>query len=260
MASGVSLTSASTVGAASGSITGLAEDFNQFLNLLTVQLQNQDPLDPLDSNEFTNQLVQFTQAEQLINQNQNLEELISLQASNATSSALSFVGLDVSYLGNRIFSDGQSPQEINYGLSEEAAELDIFIRNDVGEIVRTLTGPTAAGSQQVIFDGLDDNGDPLEEGLYTVEISAIDQAGNGLSSSIAVTGLVTGIENVNGQIDLVLEGNIGLPISNVLTAQLPLGATSSTLTQDSGDPSDTSTTGDTSNTSDIPDDSQDTTL
>lgn len=75
----------------------LAEDFDQFLNLLTTQLQNQDPLNPMDSNEFTNQIVQFSQVEQAINTNQKLDSLVSLQLASISGAALNYVGMDISY-------------------------------------------------------------------------------------------------------------------------------------------------------------------
>jgi len=87
----------------------LAEDFTQFLTLLTTQLQNQDPLSPLDSNEFTNQLVQFSQVEQGINTNSKLDDLLSLQLNGAATSALGYVGLDVQYVSAEVsLEQGQS--------------------------------------------------------------------------------------------------------------------------------------------------------
>lgn len=221
MVSNATLTNALAPTQAQQDVTTLAQDFDEFLMLLTTQLQNQDPLDPLDSNEFTNQLVQFTQAEQLINQNQKLDDLISFQSQSATSTALGFVGLEVSYLGNRLFSDGGSPQDINYGLSEQASQVDIFIKDEAGKVVRRLDGTIGLGSNQVTWDGLDDAGQPVEPGVYDVEIAALDQSGEALNTSLAVTGVVTGIENVNGRTDLILRGDLGLPVGNVLAAEIP---------------------------------------
>ena len=84
----------------------LATDFSQFLSLLTTQLQHQDPLSPMDTTEFTNQLVAFTGVEQQINTNQKLDSLVSLQLGNAMGSALGYVGLDVSYISSEFYNDG----------------------------------------------------------------------------------------------------------------------------------------------------------
>ena len=94
----------------------LAEDFSQFLSLLTVQLQNQDPLSPMETNEFTNQLVAFTGVEQQINTNQKLDDLVSLGLGTSFSASLNYVGLDVSYLSSETFFDGSNPVEFSYAV------------------------------------------------------------------------------------------------------------------------------------------------
>ena len=91
----------------------LADDFQQFLTLLTTQLQNQDPLSPMDSTEFTNQLVQFAQVEQSINSNQKLDDLVALQLSSISSVALGYVGMDISYISSDMHNDGTNPVEVN---------------------------------------------------------------------------------------------------------------------------------------------------
>src|SRR3974390_2835673 len=78
---------------------GLAGNFNEFLKLLTTQLQNQDPLSPMDTNQFTQQLVQFSSVEQQINMNTQLSTLISLQQTAQTAQAASFIGATVTVNG-----------------------------------------------------------------------------------------------------------------------------------------------------------------
>src|SRR3546814_14925611 len=94
MVSGVSSSTdaSASSSAASSAATSLAGDFNTFLTLLTTQLKNQDPTSPMDSNEFTQQLVQFSQVEQQIDMNKNLETMISLMQSQQNSSNLNYVG------------------------------------------------------------------------------------------------------------------------------------------------------------------------
>jgi len=106
----------------SNSSAQLADDFDQFLQLLTVQLQNQDPLNPTDTAEFTNQLVAFSGVEQQINTNQKLDNLVSLQLSNTFSSALGYVGLDASYVSSEAFYDGSNDVKINYAISGDSAD------------------------------------------------------------------------------------------------------------------------------------------
>lgn len=90
-------------------ISNLAENFDNFLTILITQLQNQDPLSPMESNEFTSQLVQFTGVEQQVLQNKNLEELIRLQSANQTLSAVSFIGKLVEATGDtNTLTDGEA--------------------------------------------------------------------------------------------------------------------------------------------------------
>ena len=110
MASDVTLTSTATSAAKTqAQSVKLAEDFTQFLTLLTTQLQNQDPLNPMDSTEFTNQLVQFSQVEQSINTNQKLDDLLALQLGGLSTVALGYVGMDVTYTSTEMNWDGAHP-------------------------------------------------------------------------------------------------------------------------------------------------------
>src|SRR3954468_21748675 len=86
--------------------TTLAGNFNTFLTLLTTQLKNQNPLDPLDTNQFTQQLVQFAQVEQQMKSNDQLQTLVSLQQSAQATAALS-------YVGSTVVLDGSSTQMTN---------------------------------------------------------------------------------------------------------------------------------------------------
>ncbi len=94
-------TTAATTATSSSSTTGLGSDFKTFLTLLTTQLKNQDPLSPLDTNQFTSQLVSFSQVEQAINENDKLANLVSLQTTNQTISALPLVGHTIQYSDNQ---------------------------------------------------------------------------------------------------------------------------------------------------------------
>ncbi len=91
------------------SLASLSENFDAFLTLLTSQLQNQDPLDPMDSSEFTNQLVQFSAVEQQIQANQNLETLIQLQNAQSAANAVGYIGKDVEVPSSQIMlQDGEA--------------------------------------------------------------------------------------------------------------------------------------------------------
>lgn len=208
----------------------LAEDFSEFLQLLTIQLQNQDPLSPMDTTEFTNQLVAFTGVEQQINTNQKLDSLVALQLGNVMGSALGYVGLDASYVGSEFFSDGTAPTTINYALDGQAVDITIRIENEQGEVIYEEAGATAAGSQEFIWDGTDSFGNPVEPGTYSVRIDALDIDDNAVGSSTVVEGRVRGVETQNGQVFLLI-GERAVSLGNVLNVSQPEEDTTQSTTQ-----------------------------
>lgn len=199
---------------------GLAEDFQQFLTLLTTQLQNQDPLSPMDSTEFTNQLVQFSQVEQQINSNQKLDSLLALQLSSISSVALGYVGMDISYVSGEMNFDGDTPIDINYALASEAITAKVNIYNDEGTLVYTADAPKNTGTNKFTWNGKDTNGNDLDAGTYTVKIDALDKTDKAIENSTVVTGRVRGIETQNGVV-YVLVGERAVSIGNIVNATLP---------------------------------------
>lgn len=242
MTSDVTITgSASNAQATQQQSISLAEDFSQFLTLLTTQLQNQDPLAPMDSTEFTNQLVQFSQVEQQINSNKKLDDLVSLQLASVSNVALGYVGLDISYLSAEASYDGEMPVTINYSLSDEAFDAKISIYDENGDLVYNGTVPKEAGRHEFIWDGATTGGAPVDPGTYTIKIDAIDVNEDPITASTAVSGRVRGIEQQNGVV-LVLVGERAVPISNILQARVPT-ATTPTDTTEGTDTENTDTEG-----------------
>lgn len=206
----------------SGQSAKLSQDFDDFLTLLTTQLQNQDPLAPTDSTEFTNQIVQFSQVEQQINQNNKLDQMLSLQLAGTSNVALGYVGLDVGYLGDLFYANGVDERQINYVLQGNAVSSKIHIKDaETGEVVRTLDGATTAGNHKVVWDGKDENGDPVDPTNYRVSVDALDSDDQAIATSTAVSGRVVGIESINGVIQLLLEGDAIVPVSSIINAKEP---------------------------------------
>jgi flagellar basal-body rod modification protein FlgD len=198
----------------------LAKDFDQFLTLLTTQLQNQDPLSPMDTNQFTQQLVSFAGVEQQINSNQKLDSLVQMQLSNAFSASLGYVGLDVSYLSNEIAYDGKGTSTVNYALDKAAKTVTVNILDESGKVVFSGPGQTNTGSNKFVWTGKTTGGAPLPAGTYTVKIDANDETGAIVKSSTVVTGRVRGVETQQGVIHLLV-GQRAVPMANVLNAALP---------------------------------------
>jgi flagellar basal-body rod modification protein FlgD len=198
----------------------LAEDFNQFLTLLTTQLQNQDPLDPMDSTEFTNQLVQFSQVEQSINTNSKLDDLVSLQLGSISGVALGYVGMDVNYISREFNFNGETASKVNYVLPRDAVESNINIFNEAGELVFSDTVPREAGPNEYVWNGQTNGGSIAEPGTYGIQIAAVDNDGNPIENSTVVSGNVRGIESQDGVIFLLV-GERAVPLGQVVNASLP---------------------------------------
>lgn len=207
----------------------LAEDFTQFLTLLTTQLQNQDPLNPMDSTEFTNQLVQFSQVEQSINTNQKLDDMLALQLGSLSTVALGYVGMNVTYTSAEMNWDGTNAIDVNYALTSEAkiAKVNIYDENNV--LVRSMTSPVSAGAHKMTWDGKDNNGNVMEAGTYSVKIDAADKDSKPITTATAVTGNVRGIESQNGVIFLLI-GERAVALNSVIQATTPPAAMTTTET------------------------------
>ncbi len=196
---------------------GLADNFDTFLTLLTEQLKNQDPLSPLDSNEFVGQLVQFSGVEQQIAQNRNLESLINLNAASSATSAVGFIGKEVDVLGSRVDLQNGSAKW-TYTSANDADSVTILVKDTNGKIVFQTQGQTGAGNQSFTWDGRDNAGTQLADGAYDLEVSALDTSGNLVSTSVSTTQVITGAD-FSGSEPALLVGNTRLAFSDILAVR-----------------------------------------
>jgi flagellar basal-body rod modification protein FlgD len=163
-------TSAST---AIGGMQSLAGDFDTFLQLLTTQLQNQDPLDPLDTNQFTQQLVEFASVEQQVNMNTNLQTLISPQQTTEATSALQFLGSTVTASGSTATLSNATGSPASWSINAAApATAHITITNSSGRTAFTGTATLSAGTQTFSWSGQGNSSVTWPDGKYTMTISA----------------------------------------------------------------------------------------
>jgi flagellar basal-body rod modification protein FlgD len=170
----------------------IGNNFNSFLQLLTTQLQNQDPLSPLDTNQFTQQLVQFSQVEQLLNMNSSLNTLISLQKASQSSDALNYVGANVVASGGTAqLTGGQATWSFS---AAKPATATITITNASGQLVYSQNTTVSAGAQSFNWNGLDSNGKRQPDGAYTISVTAQDATGQPVSVSTDVQGVVSSVD------------------------------------------------------------------
>jgi flagellar basal-body rod modification protein FlgD len=200
-----SVTSTGTAAKSGSALSSLSNTFDDFLLLLTKQLEHQDPLSPLDTNEFTQQLVSFTGVEQQLATNSKLDDLINLQLGNQAIGALGFMNTSVEVASDQIWL-GNGASTVTYDLSHAATQAQIVIRDQSGQIVRTASLPTQAGAHTFEWDGTDNGGGALPDGIYKIEVQAIDADNAPVAASTGFKGTVTGVELDGGDIALTIGG------------------------------------------------------
>jgi flagellar basal-body rod modification protein FlgD len=195
--------------------TGLSQNFNTFLTLLTTQLKNQDPLSPLDTNQFTQQLVSFSGVEQQINTNKNLQQLIALQGAGESIAALPLVGQNIEYNAPTApLANGQA--NFVYDLPSKTSATALTVVNANGNVVYTQSGDTTAGTHAFSWNGKTNAGVQLPDGNYTLQIQAVGAGGDTVSPGIASIGTVSAVGVQNG-IATFTVGGMSIPLSELVT-------------------------------------------
>lgn len=177
-----STTTSTATSASATAQNQLGVDYNNFLKLLTAQIQNQDPLQPMDSTQFVSQLAQLSQVEQAVQTNSNLETANTTLSSISGIASLGLVGRDVTVASDKIELSGGAGQT-SYELAATAASVSATITDANGNAVRTLTGlsTTADSKIPLSWDGRNDLGQTVSDGVYHVAIKALDGAGKTVS-------------------------------------------------------------------------------
>jgi flagellar basal-body rod modification protein FlgD len=182
-----------------------------FLSMLLVQLQYQDPLDVMSQSEFTAQLAQFSQLEQLQRINETIGSSISGNAllTNSLNNTLATTLIDRTVLanGNRVMlEEGEDPR-LAFELSDEAVSVTVEIYDEDGDLVRTMEYDNMdEGRHVVTWNGEDDAGRDLSSGEYTFKVRAADGAGSTVGATTYVQGTVDAVRYVNGQAILIVDG------------------------------------------------------
>ena len=199
-----SSSSSSSLSSSTG--TTLAGNFQTFLTLLTTQLQNQNPLDPLDTNQFTQQLVEFASVEQQLKTNDQLTTLVSLQQTTQATQALGFVGKTAVVSGNTAaLTSSSATWQLNV---PSASTVNISIANSQGQTVFTGNYPANAGNgQPFTWNGQGNDGTQWPDGQYTMTATAADSSGNPVAIATQVGGTVSSVDltqtppllSINGQ-------------------------------------------------------------
>ncbi len=223
-ANAASSASSGSSSTSSDALSSLTSNYNQFLTLLTTQLQNQDPTSPMTSDTFTSELAQFAGVEQQIQTNTNLTQLLSLNQDNEVSQGTSLVGRQAVASSSQLpLQNGSAELQISPASAETVG---IAITNSAGSVVKTQTLSLPAGTTNWTWNGQDDSGDTLSDGNYSAAVVTQDSSGNTTAVPFSVVGTITGIsKDASNGVDVDM-GASTIDMSNV-TSLLSSGTSGS---------------------------------
>lgn len=197
----------------------LASNFETFLALLTSQLKNQDPLSPVDSNQFTAQLTQMAGVEQQLLTNELLKSLVSAQGGGSLESAANYIGKEATAAWSATkFTDGEAAW--SYEIAANAASAKLEVVDGSGNVVWSGDAPDkTTGVHEFSWDGEATRGNDGEEGqVYSLRVVAKDASGGAIDAQVLTQGRVTGVEMYDGEVFLTV-GNSILPMSSLIALE-----------------------------------------
>lgn len=216
VSSALTATAAKTAtGSANTARASIAQNFDAFLGLLTTQLKSQSPLDPLDTNQFTQQLVQFAGVEQQLKTNESLTALLSSSKASTVTSALGFVGATVTADGSTSrLAEGKA--EWTLQVPRTASSAAVTVTDSAGGVVFTESRALSAGNQPYVWRGRTSTGAVAPDGDYKLTIAARDASGQTVAVKTEIAGTVTGVD-VSGSEPVLSIGTLTVPVSMVKT-------------------------------------------
>ncbi len=207
----------SNTGSDNSSRQTLSADMNTFLTLLTTQLKYQDPMDPMDTAEFTNQLVQYSSVEQSIQTNEKLDTLLSLNIANLGAQAVSYIGKTVQVLGDVMpLENGKA--KATYTLDKDVTAVTITVKDMNGKVVYSEQGKITSGTHEFTWNGKDSNGNQLEDGAYQISVSTKVPSGETNASVMTtVFGKVTGVASDENNVYVGLGDSVTASLGDIVT-------------------------------------------
>jgi flagellar basal-body rod modification protein FlgD len=193
-------------------LSGLANNFSDFLSMLMTQLKNQDPSSPMDASQFTSELVQFTNVEQQIGTNSNLKQLIQLTQASQIEQSASMLGKPVTAASTQLTLQ-KGAADINFN-TETAEPVVIAVYNSAGTQIQTASLKTAAGANGWHWDGKSATGTTMPDGAYKVTVTAVGADSAASQIPFTVTGTATSVMNNSGTVQVQM-GGLTLPFSAV---------------------------------------------
>ena len=195
-------------------VLNFTQNFDTFLTLLTTQLKNQDPLAPTDTNQFTQELVSFSQVEQQIKTNSQLTTLLNNQASAETISALPSIGRTIEYQSNQGALQNGSVT-FSYTLPSTAANVTLNILDPRGNIVASAQGDPSTGKHSFTWNGQNASGLQLADGTYSLRVLAVDSKNQQITATTTATGTIDNVSVTNNAPTFDVSG-ISVPFSQLV--------------------------------------------
>jgi flagellar basal-body rod modification protein FlgD len=190
---------------------------HDFMKLLTTQLAHQDPMNPSDSTAFMGQLAQFSSLEALNNLEEGLDILAITQTAGTSAQMVSFIGKEVEFDAESFVLDQQGEEAtMSFSMNSPAESVNIFVKNEAGEVVRTMElDSMMSGEHSIAFDGLDEDGNSVPAGTYSFAIVAKDSEGAEVNATTRSQGTVQSVVFDQGYPQLLLEDGRRVLLSQV---------------------------------------------
>jgi flagellar basal-body rod modification protein FlgD len=192
---------------------------DMYLQLFLTQLKNQDPTQPFDTAQMTEQLSQLNSSQQLIDTNKNLESLISINKSSQASSLATFINKDVEYLGDTFYMTENDAQKFAYIIPADIESSSIEIRNDNNDLVLKVPASKTAGNNEYTWDGKDSLGNQVPVGTYKVSVVTKDASDKFSTASTFLSGTVTGVDFASSKEPVLFIGDdknrVGVDLSRI---------------------------------------------
>jgi len=199
---------------------------DEFMKLFLTQMNYQDPLNPMDSQQFSAQLAQFSTLEQLYNANENLEAIGVSQAQSSQYQALNFIGKDIVAQGDIIPLEQGQDASGGFALSA-MADCTVYISNSEGMTVGQINlGILEPGQHTFEWDGKNLSGIPQTSGTYTFEVEAVGASGQVRSVEPLITGKISRV-NLEGNSPILFVGELPLSLSQIVDIKMPNDTSSS---------------------------------
>jgi flagellar basal-body rod modification protein FlgD len=200
----------------------IADNFDTFLQLLITQLKNQNPLEPMDTNQFTQQLVQFTSVEQQLKTNEFLQAMLQSTQNTTNSQAVSYVGKTVTASGTTTeLRDGMAVWV--FKIEQPAENSTITIKDKNGNVVYTEQLSLKAGTDDIVWDGTTSDGSKLTSGTYTIQIDARNANGAYVPVTTQLMGLVESVDFSGSEPHFII-GGLRVPFSAITSVGMGMPA------------------------------------